>query len=224
MRRLLTIFFFLLAGFPLIAEAKVEPTPAQDTRALHQAKAIALNAAQKKDLAGVQEYFNSLKTFAADFLQISENLSVARGNLKVERPGRLRLDYTDPRGSFMVADGRMLNYWDAEMKESSSVPIENTLANFLLRPQLDLQKDVIITALRNQKGVLEIALRDAEEPDAGMLTLVFNAEPLILRQWIVQDIQGNITRVFLEDFKRDVPLDPDLFNYRNPGFLKKRSG
>ncbi len=185
-------------------------------------KPLGLNAEQKILRQKLQDYLNSLRSFRSRFMQIGDDISITRGILSIKRPGQLRLDYTEPKGSFMVADGSFLHHWDAEMEQSSSIPLEDTLANFILRDQLDLEKNVMITSLSNHSGITEMVLRDSENPETGSLTLVFNASPLILRQWLITDMHGNVTRVFLEQLENDVALDTDLFNFRNPEFLKKR--
>jgi len=55
---------------------------------------------------------------------------------------------------------------------------------------------------------------EAAQPDLGSLTLVLNANPLVLRQWIVVDQQGKTTAVTLSNLQFGMALDPRLFQYQ----------
>jgi outer membrane lipoprotein-sorting protein len=54
----------------------------------------------------------------------------------------------------------------------------------------------------------------AASPGEGTLTLIFNANPLVLRQWIVVDQQGKQTRVTFTNMEVGGSIDAKLFDYR----------
>ena len=55
-----------------------------------------------------------------------------------------------------------------------------------------------------------------EESSSGRLTLVFEADPLLLRQWRVTDAQGLVTTVTLHDLETKIALRPTLFVFDDP--------
>ena len=63
-----------------------------------------------------------------------------------------------------------------------------------------------------------VTLVQAEEPDQGSITLAFAEQPLELRRWTVVDGQGYPTHVILEDIRAGVPIDEELFIFRDPQF------
>jgi outer membrane lipoprotein-sorting protein len=59
-----------------------------------------------------------------------------------------------------------------------------------------------------------VTVVEAAQPNAGSLTLDFNENPIVLRQWTVIDQQGKRTIVSLSDLQYGMALDPKLFQYQ----------
>jgi outer membrane lipoprotein-sorting protein len=181
-----------------------------------------LSEQDKADIDRVETYLGGITTLKATFLQGNPDGSVSGGTMLIQRPGKMRIDYSAPLTDFMVADGTMLNYWDGEMKAPSSVPLGSTLADFILRDKIRLADDVTVTGVGRTSGMLEISLVQTKEPAGGQLTLVFTDRPLDLRQWRIVDAGGQITRVSLMDKQTGVTFDRDLFRFTPPSFGKSR--
>ncbi|MEQ8166525.1 MAG: outer-membrane lipoprotein carrier protein LolA, partial [Alphaproteobacteria bacterium] len=81
---------------------------------------------------------------------------------------------------------------------------------------IDFSDDVTLRRLSREGGLLRVTLQNAEQPEAGFLTLIFEDDPLILRQWTVRDPQGLETTVVLESLDRGADLDPALFKFDAP--------
>ena len=60
----------------------------------------------------VEQYFNSIRTLKARFVQSNPNGSVVQGTLYVRRPGRMRFEYDAPSQLKIVADGSQVTMWD----------------------------------------------------------------------------------------------------------------
>jgi outer membrane lipoprotein-sorting protein len=168
------------------------------------------------DIARVEKYLNNLRTMTARFLQSAADGSTAEGTLYLSRPGRLRLEYDPPTPVLVVSDGRLVHYYDSELKQVSTVRLSDTPAAVLVRETYDFSKDVRITALERGPGVLRVTLQDVNNPETGQLTLTFQENPFVLKQWRVVDAQGQVTTVALSDSRRDVALAPDLFEFVDP--------
>ena len=52
-----------------------------------------------------------------------------------------------------------------------------------------------------------VRAQDPEHPEYGSIDLVFTADPVELRQWIINDSNGGSTTVILGEMRRDVRLD-----------------
>jgi outer membrane lipoprotein-sorting protein len=185
-----------------------------------------LSAVDRADLAKVEHYLNGIKTMTARFLQIADESAKggqAGGAFMMSRPGRMRLVYDPPNKDFIVSDGHFVFYWDGELQQQSSEPLGASLADFFLRDEIKLGGDVTVTRLVHQFGVIEVSIVESDDPGKGELTLVFEDKPLQLRKWRVYDPQGVTTTVSLSDVRTDVPLQDDLFLFRDPtGGAKRR--
>lgn len=167
-------------------------------------------------LGKAERYLADLKTAQARFLQTSQDGSQAIGTFYLNRPGKLRFEYDDPIEDFVVADGFFIYFYDAELGEQTNAPIGQTLADFLLRDDLELSGDVSVTDIKRGGGLLQITLTQTADPDAGSLTLGFDENPMQLKKWRITDPQGIITEVELFQMQTDVKFKDGLFAYIDP--------
>lgn len=182
----------------------------------------ALSAEEQARLPAVEAYLNDIRSLKSQFIQSSDDgAAMATGTFQLLRPGRMRIDYNE-NGNYIVADGRFVYFWDAEVKEQQNAPIGSTLADFLLRDNIRLSGDVTVTRMGQDDGVLEVTLVQTKEPGQGSLTLVFEEKPFGLRKWRVLDAQGRTTEVALQNPQFGVSLDKDQFYFRESGRRRER--
>ncbi len=190
--------------------------------ALPQAAAAARGALSAQDLEIVQRaerYLNDIDTLRARFLQVGPQGGTVEGDAYLDRPGRMRLDYDPPAQIQLVADGRFLIYYDKELDQTSYIPLNETPAGVLVRPQVRLTGgDVVVTDVRRGDGVVGISMVQRKDPGAGEITLVFSERPFELKQWRVRDPQGQVTTVSLYGTQTGLRLDPKLFRFVDPQF------
>jgi outer membrane lipoprotein-sorting protein len=202
----------LLAGLWLASSAAVAAPKAP----------AALSEADKASVKKAEDYLNGLSTLRARFLQVTEDGHTRQGTFSLKRPGKMRIDYDAPAKDFIVADGRFVYFWDAELKQQQNAPIGSTMADVILRPELKLSGDVTVTEVQRDAGVLDISVVDAKEPGKGKLTLVFEENPFQLRKWKVLDAAGATTEVALSDLQPGAKLDDEQFYFRDPNRKKER--
>jgi len=199
----------------LLAAPLLLPLPA-----LAQPRAAALSDRDRRDIAAVEAYLNQLTTLRARFLQIAHNGASAQGWAYISRPGRMRFDYDPPEPLLLVADGSQFLLYDRELKAPTTLPTNATPLGMLLRPEIRLSGDVTISRIQRDGGFLRITLFRTNDPREGSLTLVFQPEPLELRQWAVLDAQGRETRVTLTQVETGMPLNARMFQFNHPQFFE----
>ena len=163
---------------------------------------------------------NRLTTLRARFLQIAQNGASAQGWAYISRPGRMRFDYDPPEPLLLVADGNQFLLYDRELKAPTTLPTNATPLGMLLRPEIRLSGDVTISRVQRDGGFLRITLFRTNDPREGSLTLVFQPEPLELRQWAVVDAQGRETRVTLTQIETGLALNARMFQFNHPQFFE----
>jgi outer membrane lipoprotein-sorting protein len=166
----------------------------------------------------VEEYFDRLDQLSAEFTLTTGDGQTKNGQFYLNRPGKMRFEYSDS-GDFIVADGRFIYFWDDELTQQSQARIGNTLAGFILKPELNIGQDVILTNWDMGKNTLITTLNPAENPGLGKISLYFSIDPdhkLTMRRWRVIDAQGHLTEVHLNDTNHTPVLSDDLFAFQRP--------
>lgn len=164
-------------------------------------------------LAQAERYLNGIDTLQARFLQLSSTGNSVEGDVFMDRPGRMRLEY-EGMPILMVANGRHLIYVDQELDQVSYLGLDQTPVGVLLRPNVSFQDDdITVTDVRRGANVAEIDVVQTKDPGAGQLTLVFTEKPFELRQWRVRDAQNVETAVSLFNTRTGMDLPGSLFDY-----------
>ena len=58
----------------------------------------------------------------------------------------------------------------------------------------------------------QITLFDPEAPENGQMVMIFDTEPVALREWILTDRTGLETHVFLETIDTEAQFETRIFN------------
>ncbi len=219
---LIRSFLFTLVLAMSIGAAACTAAAAQNNDPL-----AGLNAQQRADLDRVNTYLNQLDRLRAGFMQIAPDGAVSRGNFFLNRPGRMRFEYSPPEDLLIVADGTSVGVREGADAMIDRYPIGATPLSPLLADKVTLGSEREVVAVKRETGLLRVKLRDPKTPEKGEITLTFldrGGEDIELRQWVVVDAQGLTTQIGLNDIRATGPLDPRLFILLDPapGSQKKR--
>ena len=179
----------------------------------------AVSPQDQADIARAEASLNALRTLKARFLQIAPNGGVTNGTAWLERPGRMRFQYDPPAPFLLVAGHGLLVFYDAQLQQTSNIPLDRTPLGLLLRDNLRLSGDVTVTRVQRQPGQVQITLLRTASPGDGTLTLVFTDPPLALRSWAVVAAHRRETRVTLLDVQLGGSFDQSLFTFIDPKFF-----
>lgn len=181
-----------------------------------EVKAAPLSPADAALVADASAYLNAMTTLEARFAQIAPDGALSDGAFTLQRPGRMRFEYRAPTPLLVVADGTWVVVFDKSTNSADRYPLGSTPLDVILAPRVDLAKDMLITRVERRGGVARITGRDRDEPGKGEVTLVFEEQPMALRQWVVVDPQGLVTTVSLDDLRPNVAVDPKQFVFVEP--------
>lgn len=172
-------------------------------------------------LQAIERYLNTIRTLKADFVQVGDNGQVARGQVFLERPGKVRFEYEGEVPILIVSDGTILNFIDYEVNQVTRWPVKDTPLSLLLEDEITFGEDVEITGtgpgpLANMTAV---TAHDPEKPEQGMLTLLFSKtgnDGLRLDAWKVVDAQGAETTISLSGYQVNMALKDGLWEFDDP--------
>lgn len=211
MRRLASIALALALG-----TAAVLPIAAPWSPAAAQDKPAGLSQQDWDDVLRLQDYLDTIETVETDFIQVASNGAAAEGTMWIKRPGRMRVEYEPPVEDLLVATGIYLIRYDAEMEQSTYLPLDSTPASVLLDEHLDLTEHAEVVQVQRTQDLIHIEVRDKDAPEAGTIFLSFSKDPMQLAEWTVVDAQGRSTNVRLIQPEFNAELPDDLFFYMQP--------
>lgn len=173
--------------------------------------------------AALDRFLAEVETFRADFTQTvvdaeGRTLQEVRGTLAVRKPGRFRWDYREPYEQVIVADGREIWMYDAELGQVTVRPLDSTLAStpaMLLSGSGDLREHSGIEDLGESGGLAWIALLPrVRDTEFEAVRIGFLGVELAIMELV--DGFGQTTRIAFTRVARNVEIDDGVFRFVPP--------
>jgi outer membrane lipoprotein-sorting protein len=158
-------------------------------------------------------YLNDLASVQTDFTQINADGSVSLGKLYIKRPGRARFEYAPPDKSLVLASSGSVAIFDAKSNQPpEEYPLKRTPLNLILAKDIDLGRAKMVVGHKEVENATRVVAQDPANPEYGTIELVFTANPIALRQWVITDDLGQETTVILGELAKTDGFKPSLFN------------
>ena len=185
--------------------------------------AIATGTATAGGKERLQTFLDGVQSLQARFDQSVFDTSQGQtrrleGMFYLQRPGKFRWDYTEPKGQLVLADGKTVWLVEDDLRQAyqkrQSEALRGTPA-LLLTEQLKLEDHFEIADLGAGQDLewVELIPRDPESQFTRVLLAFAGNE---LRRMELADKFGQVTRFGFSDIRRNPRLDPDLFVYVPP--------
>jgi outer membrane lipoprotein-sorting protein len=201
MKRALTLLAVLLA-----AHLSAAPVQAQDGH-------VSFTADQKAMLDKISAYLNGIKVIKSGFIQLGPEGQMDQGEFLLEKPGKLRFEYSPPNQTLIVATGGNVYIKNGRLNTVDRYRLSNTPLGLLLTDNIDLKNSLAVRGLDIQPDALVLHARTFDNQQQGIITMVFSNPGIELRQWTVKDNQGGTTMVALRNREAVTgPVDETLFN------------
>ena len=178
--------------------------------------------------ARVQQRYDTIKDFEADFVQAYEGgvlrtKTTERGTVAVKRPGRMRWVYLKPERKEFVSDGaRIYSYLPADKQVIvSPMPQDQTTTPALfLTGKGHLVRDFAssFTELPGAAAgttALKLVPKKAD-PELDWLILGVDSKTLQIRQLVATDKQGGRSTFTFTNMKENRGLSDKIFEFRIP--------
>lgn len=167
-------------------------------------------------LADLSKYLNAISTVQTDFTQVNGDGSVTLGKLYIHRPGRVRFEYAAPDKSLVLASAGNVAIFDAKSNQPpEQYPLRRTPLNLILADKINLAKAKMVVGHHEVENTTRVVAQDPDHPEYGTIELVFTANPVTLRQWIITDDVGQQTTVILGDLSVGKGFAPGFFNIKD---------
>ena len=176
--------------------------------------AKAMSDDEKAALDTISKTFNQTKTMNGEFIQTAPNGDTLQGYFFIERPGKIRFYYSKPSFTDIISDGSMLSIEDRKLKTQDLYPLSKTPLKVLLSERLDLANDKRVKNAGLADDIVSVVVEQESLMGDGTLTLIFERENSLLRQWTVRDAQGNETTITVYNVETGRPIKQSLFKIK----------
>jgi len=183
-----------------------------------QADGRKLNPDEVEIVSSVNDYLNSFDNMEGYFVQTAPSGKFTSGRFFISRPGRIRFEYEPPSPLLIVADGTWVSIENRKLKTSEHYPLRTTPLKIILAKNIDLLKNADVTQAFRDESRITVTLHDRGLIDNGEITLVFQTENMLLKEWIVIDGQGLQTRVSVSELVTGIQRSQKLFFIKKPDF------
>jgi outer membrane lipoprotein-sorting protein len=166
----------------------------------------------------VSAYLSNMKTLVGDFVQVGPDGRRTEGQFYVQKPGKVRFEYSPPSRVDVIADGQSVVVRDRKRATQDLYPLSQTPLRFLVADRVDLARDTNLVAVGADEQFVTVVIEEQQLVGTNRLMLKFGAQDCKLRQCTVTDPQGYDTTVAVYNLDASKKLDPALFqiNYENP--------
>ena len=169
--------------------------------------------AEKISLNKISDYINGLTTLQADFEQINSDGSIDTGKLYIRRPGKMRLEYTAPNNALVIAGAGSVAIFDDKSKNGPTLfPLKKTPLNLLLKKNVDLYKNEMITEHTANNENTFIVAKDPKRKSQGSIKMMFSNSPVSLQGWTITNQSNQKTKIILDKLDKKTKIPLYLFN------------
>ncbi len=181
------------------------------------------------ELTIYNNYLNQLTSAEANFTQTAAGAKTQFGKFYLQKPGKMRWDYLQPKPFTLVINGKNVTHYDKILDEATYGRSDEVALHFLSKPMINLAQDVNVLSVDNATdGTVNITLmpkitkdKQADDYSKYKLRLVFKTKPLRLAEMITIDENNHYTVLTLHNLRNGVQLDNKLFYIANPKLARK---
>jgi outer membrane lipoprotein carrier protein len=174
----------------------------------------------------LQKNYEATADFVADFRQETEVKTLNRslkafGQVSFKRPGKMFWRYEEPKGQFVLADGKFLYFYQPDQNQVIKSPLKNAFRSdiplsFLLGIG-NLKKDfnAVLKATEETQYILRLEPKGESGGFSEVLVGVAKTSSDIL--WVsVRDATNNLTTIRLSGMRKGVGLKDAVFHLEVP--------
>ena len=165
----------------------------------------------KSATSKIENFFKNLVTLEANFIQVSPSGNVSNGRIYLDLPGKLRIDYENPKNLLITCKGFWIVIQDRDAKTTNNIPVKSTPFAILLENKSFLNNQNIKTEYNVEAGIISLKLKSQNKDNQESLVLEFSENPFSLKKWIIQDSLGENTTVLIQNAKYNNNLSHVLF-------------
>ena len=163
--------------------------------------------------ANVEKIFNYLESFQSmksDFIQINNNGDVFSGNIKILRPGKVRIEYKEIP-LLIISDGKKVATINKKLKNIVFYNLDDLPVSLLLFQNFN-SKALNIISVKEGENKIQIKLTEQKYSEKGFVEIIFEKKPFEMKKWTVFRGDNTKTEVLLSNLNFGDDLYPKNFD------------
>jgi outer membrane lipoprotein-sorting protein len=207
------IFFVVLSCFMFIAKAE----------AGYRESYAKLSKSARAMVDSANEYFDSVSTFRSNFLQFNEvDSSMSEGMIYVEKPDKIKLEYTNPFKALFIKNKGIINYYDIDLDELMVLPQSiNPIFDLLSKqPNLKTTDSTILSVKNDSEGNVLLSTELSIKENRIKVLYIFDGE---IENLVGLSIDtGDVVELSFFNTIINQKMDKKTFIFNNPRLFKNR--
>ena len=171
-------------------------------------------AKDDSDLSIITEYIQNLKSVEMDFIQRDSRGEEAKGKILLVKPYQFRCNYYAPYPLLVLGNKSEVVLYDYALEQTTRIDRKDNLFNFLLADEKEWKKNFRLENLTKESGRLLFKLY--HYPTERTISIILQQKPLILTHIIIDEPDGNIIEVKVDNILKISNVDKELFSLPNP--------
>ena len=174
----------------------------------------------------LQKNYDATVDFIADFRQETEVKTLNRklkasGKLYFKRPGKMLWRYEEPKGQFVLADGKNLYFYQPEQNQVIKSPLKNAFRSdiplYFLLGLGNLKKEFNATLKGTEENQYVLRFEPKGELGGFSEVLVAVGRSTSDIDWVsVRDAAANVTTIRFSGMRKGVGVQESLFRFQVP--------
>jgi len=171
-----------------------------------------LDNAQKALADKVSGYLSGMQTLVGSFIQVGPDGGRTEGQFYIQKPGKVRFEYSPPSPIDVIADGSSVVVRDRKLATQDLYPLSQTPLRYLLVEKIDLTRDTNLVSVSADDVFVTVVIEEKQAlTGTHRMMMMFGAKDFQLKQWTVTDPQGYDTTVAVYNLDPTKRPDPGLF-------------
>lgn len=183
-----------------------------------------LTVEEQKIINKANTYFNNLQTLQSNFYQYDDNSGkMAEGKLCIQKPKKLRFEYTHPFNTLLITNNNVTTYYDKDLDEISTFTTKSLPISFLFNEKSNLESiNAEIIKINKEDNKITIYTISIIDKNKFNINYTFDKNITNLQEINFQDENGQNITITLFNTQLNKELDKNLFIFKNPRLYKNR--
>ncbi|MBF0273437.1 MAG: outer membrane lipoprotein chaperone LolA [Magnetococcales bacterium] len=202
----------------------VKATPPPQTPQTTPQEAKTIKEETPPEVKRLQAFMDRLKSVEAEFEQRLLDAEAgepqeSRGQFSASRPGKFRWDYSAPYKQVIVSDGRMVWFYEPDLKQVTRSPagrLEKTPAGFLTSGK-KLEEIFTWEVTPSPKaGQMAVLLRPIHEGSIHWIAISLHPQKDEIDDFVVEDSLKHRSRIRFVNWRANGEVPPERFRFDVP--------